>query len=176
MLPTLDPNFVSGTLTSPVPAPSAYRGDVVRASNVVEDARDSAAPKPNRQGYGWLGAGLLVGAGLAILFLGVDPAPEPTTSTVDAEDTRVVAIAGIGEEIPGFPDGLMAAKRSDGQSLELVIWPERGDPSERSVPVGVSSPPDPVAFDVSGRLMATRLPVPGRSEGCSTPGFPTLRE
>lgn len=72
----------------------------------------------------------------------------------------MVAITGIGEEIPGFPDGLMATRRGEGLSLELVVWPERGDRSVRSVPYGVSSPPDPVDFDVSGRLSATLLPMP----------------
>jgi len=145
----------------------------VRASNVVEDARDSAPPRPSRQAFGWLGAGLLVGAGFTVLMLGVDPAPEATTSTVNSvEGTRVVTVDGIGEVIPGFPDGLLAAKRSDGQSLQLVIWPERGEPSERSVPVGVSSPPDPVAFDVAGRLLATMLPVPGEVGGVLYAGIP----
>ena len=143
----------------------------MRASNVVEDARDSAVSRPSRQGYGWLGAGLLVGAGLTVLFLGVNPPPESTTSTVGVGDTRIVAVAGIAEVIPGFPDGLVAARRSDGQSLELVIWPEHGD-LRRSVPVGVSSPPDPVAFDVSGRLMATLLPAPGSLGGVLYAGVP----
>lgn len=138
----------------------------------MEDARESTPSKPNRQGYRWLGAGLLVGGGLAVLFLGVDSAPGPTTSTVAASDTHVVTISGIGEEIPSFPDGLMAVKRSDGQSLQLVIWPESGDPSIMSVPVGTSSPPDPVAFDVSGRLLATVLPVPGEVGGVLYAGVP----
>jgi hypothetical protein len=120
-----------------------------------------------------LAAGLLVGAGLTVLFLGVDPVPETApTSTLGAQDTRVVTVEGISEVIPGFPDGLVAAKRSDGQSLELVVWPENGDPSERSVPVGVSSPPDPVAFDAAGRLLATVLPVPGEIGGVLYAGVP----
>jgi hypothetical protein len=159
---TLDPNFVSGTLVGSLGAISAYREWVVRASNVVEDARDSPTPKSNRRGVAWLGAGLLIGAGLAVLFLDVDTAPETstTTSTLGPQDTRVVAITGIGEEIPGFPDGLMATKRGEGLGLELVVWPESGDPSVRSVPFGTSSPPDPVTFDLSGRLAATLIPAP----------------
>ena len=108
-----------------------------------------------------------------MLFLRVDTAPEVTISTVSsAASTRVVTVDGIGEVIPGFPDGLMAVKRSDGQSLGLVLWPERGAPSERSVPVGASSPPDPVAFDVSGRLLATMLPAPGEVGGVLYAGVP----
>jgi hypothetical protein len=117
---------------------------------------------------------LLIGAGVAVLFLDVDAAPEASTTTTSlaSEDTRVVAISGIGEEIPGFPDGLMAARRGEGRSLEVVIWPQSGDPSVRSVPFGVSSPPDPVAFDVSGRLSATLVPTPDEVTNILYAGVP----
>ncbi|HEY6629009.1 MAG TPA: hypothetical protein VI193_08495, partial [Acidimicrobiia bacterium] len=135
---------------------------MVQASNVVEDAKDSPTRRPNRTGLVWLVAGLLIGAGLAVVFLDTDIAPEPstTTSTLGPQETRVVSIAGISEEIPGFPDGFMAIKRGEGLGLELLVWPESGDPTVRSVPFGTSSPPDPVAFDLSGRLAATLIPAP----------------
>ncbi len=135
---------------------------MVQASNVVEDARDSTPQKQNRRGLVLFGAGLLIGGGLAVLLLdtGTATEPTPTTSTLGPQDTHVVTVVGISEEIPGFPDGLKAIRRGEGRSLELVVWPQRGEPSLRSVPFGVSSPPDPVAFDLSGRLSATLVPAP----------------
>ncbi len=120
------------------------------------------------------GAGLLIGGGLAVLLLDTDTAPEPTTttSTLGPQDTHVVTVVGISEEIPGFPDGLTAIRRGEGRSLELVVWPQRGEASVRSVPFGVSSPPDPVAFDLSGRLSATLVPAPDDMTGILYAGVP----
>ena len=79
---------------------------------------------------------------------------------------------GIADVIEGFPDGLVAVTRSDGQSLELLVWPVRGEPIVRTIPVGVSRPPDPVEFDVSGRRLATLLPVPDQTSGVLYAGVP----
>jgi hypothetical protein len=148
---------------------------VVRTTNVVEDARESAPQKPNRQGLGWLAAGLLVGAGIAVLVLGVESTPEPSATTIAAEapvTTTVAEGVGLGEVIPGFPDGLVATQREEGVSLDLVVWPEAGAPAVRSVPVGSSSPPATVMFDAGGQEMATLLPLRGSPDGILYAGVP----
>jgi hypothetical protein len=148
---------------------------VVRTTNVVEDARETAPQKPSRQGLGWLAAGLLVGGGIAVLALGVDSAPEPTaTTTVSAEapTSTVAQGAPLGDVIPGFPDGLVVTRREEGESLDLVVWPVAGAPAVRSVPVGSSSPPATVAFDAGGRELATLLPLRGSPDGVLYAGVP----
>ena len=147
----------------------AYRCDVVSVPKVVEDARDSTQPPSSRPGWGWLAAGLVLGAGLAMLVLQPGATEAPTSTTTAGAGT---ALGGIADVIEGFPDGLAAVTRSDGQSLELLIWPVRGDPIERTIPVGASRPPDPVEFDVSARRIATLLPVPDQVDGVLYAGVP----
>lgn len=115
--------------------------------------------------------GLVIGAGLSVLLLRVDTGPTPATTTVAAFEADPDQ-GGIADVIDGFPDGLVAAIRSDGQSLVLMVWPVHGEPFERTIPVGVSAPPDPVSFDVSGRRIATLLPVPDRELGVLYSGIP----
>lgn len=116
----------------------------------------------------------MIGAGVAVILLGLDTQAPPAGSTVVA--IEVSPRGGIADELPGFPDGLVGASRSDGKSLELLIWPLRGEPYERGIPVGVSTPPDPVAFDVAGRFLATVLPVPGEVAGVLYAGTPETAE
>jgi hypothetical protein len=143
---------------------------VVSAPKVVEDARESRAPRTPRPGWGWLAVGLVLGAGLAVLVLRPGATKEaPTITTVAGAG---VALGGIADVIEGFPDGLTAVTRSDGQSLELLVWPVRGEPIERTIPVGASRPPDPVEFDVSARRIATLLPVPDQIDGVLYAGVP----
>ncbi len=150
----------------------AYRIGVVRTSNVVEDARESAGQKPKRQGLGWLGAGLLVGAGIAVLALGVDTPSQPVATTIPPVETRPGNPVGIGSVIPGFPDGLLATTRQEGLSLTLALWPESGNLIIKSVPVGSSSPPRVVEFDVGGHQLATLVPVRDSSAGVLYAGVP----
>jgi len=146
---------------------------MVAASKVVEDTGEEPREIDRAQRWGWLTAGLVVGAGISVLFLRVDAPPTPAATTVVEADTRSNDQEdGIGEVVEGFPDGLVAATRSDGQSLELLIWPLRGEPYERTIPVGVSQPPDQVAFDVAGRRIATLIPVPGGDQGVLYSGIP----
>jgi hypothetical protein len=117
--------------------------------------------------------GLVIGAGLSVLALRGDGQDRVTTSTTLAGDETGSKSAGIADVIDGFPDGLAAVARSDGQSLELLVWPVRGDPIERTIPVGVSRPPDPVAFDVSESRIATMLPLPDSDLGVLYSGVPS---
>jgi len=144
---------------------------VVSAPKVVEDARESREPRTPRPGWGWLGVGLALGAALAVLVLRPGPPGEVVTSTTAAAGSEGV-VGGIADLIEGFPDGLVAVARGDGQSLELLVWPLRGEPIESNIPVGVSRPADPVEFDVSGRRIATLLPVPDQASGVLYAGVP----
>lgn len=146
---------------------------MVATPKVVEDALDTPEVMPSRPHWGWLSAGLIAGAGLTVVVLGVDtPAqPVPTTS-IEARPIDQQDVGGIGDVIVGFPDGLVAVTRSDGQSLELLIWPLRGEPYERSIPVGASQPAGPVAFDVAGRHIATVNPIPEADLGVLYSGIP----
>jgi hypothetical protein len=86
--------------------------------------------------------------------------PPPTTA-IPATTPEDPDVPGVAQVIEGFPDTIVGVKRSDGRSLELVIWPLTGDLYERSVTVGMTMPPSPVAFDLSGRNLATLVPAPG---------------
>jgi hypothetical protein len=139
--------------------------------NVVEDAPDEVDRQATRPPLVWMAVGLIIGAGLAVILLQGTGQPPVTTSAV-VETSVTSSRGGITEVLPDFPDGLIAVSRSDGQSLELLVWPLMGEPYERGIPVGASSPPDPVTFDVSGQLLATVVPVRGESAGVLYAGVP----
>lgn len=119
---------------------------------------------------------MLIGAGLAVVALRVDQggpgAPVPTITTTAGP----VTAAGIGDVVDGFPDGLITTVRADGRSLETLLWPVHGEPYQRTIPVGASNPPSPVAFDVSGRRLATLLPLPEEADGVLYAGIPENAE
>jgi hypothetical protein len=143
--------------------------------NVVEDARESHDRVPPPPRWAWLLVGLVIGAGAAFLMFGVDPTvPSPASSDGDTEASP--SVGGIADVVEGFPDGLMAVSRSNGQSLELMIWPLQGEPYERTIPVGVARPPGPVDFDHSGRRIATLLPMPETELGVLYAGIPENAE
>jgi hypothetical protein len=144
---------------------------VVSAPKVVEEDREYPEPWRSRPGWGWLAVGLVLGAGLTVLVLRPGAPERAVTSTPDTTGSEEVAV-GIADFIEGFPDGLVAVTRGDGQSLELLVWPLRGEPLERNIPVGASRPPDPVEFDVSARRIATLLPVPDHIDGVLYAGVP----
>lgn len=151
--------------------PSAYVCDVVSASKVVEDGVEAPIKRASQPRWGWLAAGLFIGAGISVMVLRVDQiAPSPSSTT--AEQDAVAAEGGIGEVVEGFPDGLITTVRADGRSLEVLVWPVAGEPYERTIPVGSSNPPNPVGFDLSGRRMATILPLPGEAHGVLYAGAP----
>jgi hypothetical protein len=138
---------------------------------VIEDARESEPIQTSRPHVGWLAAGLLIGAALTVLALGVDTSGPPVETTIEGLSPQVVG-TGIGDQIVGFPDSLVAARRSDGQALELVTWPVAGASYARDIPVGTVSPPQAVAFDTSGKRIATLIPVNGHTDGVLYAGPP----
>lgn len=143
--------------------------------NVVEDARDSQDRVPPPPRWAWLLVGLVIGAGAAFLMFGVDP-PVPSPASSDTDPRASPGVGGIADAVEGFPDGLMAVSRSNGQSLQLMIWPLQGEPYERAIPVGVARPPGPVDFDHSGRRIATLLPMPEAELGVLYAGIPENAE
>jgi hypothetical protein len=142
---------------------------------MVDEDRDpdrSGRPGP---GWAWLAVGLVIGAGLTVLVVeGDDPANViSTTLAVSANES---GSEGIGDVVESFPDGLIAVARSDGQSLQLVVWPLSGEPIVHTLPVGVSRPPGPVDFDFSASRLATLLPIPDEVHGVLYAGVPEQAE
>jgi hypothetical protein len=136
---------------------------------VVEDREPERGGRPGR-GWAWLVVGLVIGAGMGVLVLRGDDVATATT-VISADPLRQDRL-GIAEVVEGFPDGLIAVSRSDGRSLQLLVWPLRGEPILRTIPVGASSPPGPVDFDVSADRIATLLPIPNESHGVLYAGVP----
>ncbi len=144
---------------------------MVSASKVVEDGVEAPSRRASQPRWGWLAAGLFIGVGISVMVFRVDQlAPSPSSTTV--EQDAVVTVGGIGDVVDGFPDGLITTVRADGRSLEVLVWPVAGEPYERTIPVGASNPPNPVGFDVSGRRIATMLPLPGEPNGVLYAGVP----
>jgi hypothetical protein len=148
---------------------------VVATPNVYEDARETPRGDPSSPRWAWLAVGLVLGAGATVLALGVDTA-SPESAETAAGPATAPAIGGISDVVDGFPDGLVAVTRSDGQSLALLIWPLLGEPYQRTIPVGASRPPDPVEFNATGRRIATLLPVPDQGLGVLYAGVPENAE
>ena len=148
---------------------------VVATPNVYEDARETPGQDSSAPRWAWLTVGLVLGAGATVLALGVDT-PAPERAGTAAGPAIAPAAGGISDVVEGFPDGLVAVTRSDGQSLELLIWPLQGEPYERAIPVGVARPPGPVDFDHSGRRIATLLPMPDTELGVLYAGIPENAE
>ena len=102
-----------------------------------------------------LGLGLLVT--VVLNFSGDSPGSEGlgpgsgTTTTTSPATTLV----GVGDEIPGFPDGLSAlVSPGDGRALEILTWPHSGEPVYRSIPLGDFALASPPRFDSSGSFLA----------------------
>jgi hypothetical protein len=142
---------------------------VVPTSKVVEDGLEAPRRRADLSRWRWLASGALIGAGLLVIF-GVGEGSLPTETT-GAEGT-----GGIGEVVEGFPDALIGTTRSNGRSLALVTWPRTAPFHESSVTVGTSDQATPVAFDASGRMLATVLRLedspPGAAGGVLYAGVP----
>lgn len=139
----------------------------------MEDARESEPIRADGPRLGWLLAGAVIGAGLTVLALGVNTSEPPTETTIEGLSTRALG-EGIGDQIAGFPDGLVAVRRSNGQTLDLLTWPVAGESYVRNIPVGSASPPQLVAFDSAGRRLATIVPIETKEPGVLYAGIPDL--
>jgi hypothetical protein len=137
---------------------------------MVEEDREPGSDERPRTPWMWLAVGLVLGAGSTILFLRTDDPAASTSTTLSG--VAVEPREGIGDVIEDFPDGLVAVSRGDGQSLQLFVWPLKGEPRIRTIPIGVARPPGPVTFDVASRRIATLLPVPDEEDGVLYAGVP----
>ncbi|MGA7229251.1 MAG: hypothetical protein WBZ40_11225 [Acidimicrobiia bacterium] len=142
--------------------------------NVMEDARESEPARAEGSRLGWLLAGAVIGAGLTVLAVGVNTTEPPTETTIEGLTTQALG-EGVGDQIAGFPDGLVAVRRSNGQTLDLLTWPVAGESYVRNIPIGSASPPQLVAFDSAGRRLATIVPLESSKDpGVLYAGIPDL--
>jgi hypothetical protein len=133
---------------------------------VLDDAVDQEKQARVPSQWVWLLIGLVVGLGAGVVLLG--PAMGPTATTAVVGDTAPVLPGapfeelGIAEEIPDFPDALVAISRTQIGSYDYVLWPTDTGDVVRSLPI--ASPGLPT-LDVSGRWIAatTDLDEPGTS-------------
>ena len=114
--------------------------------------------------WGWLAAGVMIGFGLSFVVLSANNVPSGATqATVPDVVTEEVEAEGVGEAVPGFKDGLVAVTSTDGQNLNLTVWPVAGPFFERDVPLGTAMMRDQVHFDASARRIAALGFVPGEA-------------
>lgn len=113
-------------------------------------------PPPGFQSrWAWLAIGL--GLGLSVsLLISISPGPgDPDKVGEDGATTTAPASAGIGGEVPGFPDGLnVVVSPGEGRAWEVLTWPLDGDQVYRSIPVGDLDLAGTARFDVSGHFLA----------------------
>lgn len=136
------------------------------------DGQEASQTNSERPRWVWLLAGLLIGIGATVLVFRAEDGRSLTDTTVLAQDRVDSSGQGVAGVIDGFPDGLVTTVRADGRSLELLVWPLRGELDQRAIPVGAASPPNPVVFDTSGRRLATILPLPDEPFGVLYAGVP----
>ena len=136
------------------------------------DGLEASQAKTERPRWGWLMAGLLIGIAATVLVFRAEDGPSLTETTIAAQGGVDGSGRGIADVIDGFPDGLVTTVRAEGRSLELLIWPLRGELYQRAIPVGAANPPNPVAFDKAGRRLATILPLPNEPFGVLYAGVP----
>lgn len=139
---------------------------------VVEGAPPEPPAPDGARPWGWLLAGLVLGAGASLLFTEAQPVPSPTLPTPTAVTTAEVEPPGFGAAVPGFPDGLVATVRREGQSQELLVWPVAGEAMRRAVPVVSPTPQVAVVFDPSGGRLASLVPGPEGGGGLLYAGVP----
>ncbi|HVR78023.1 MAG TPA: hypothetical protein VMS99_06470 [Acidimicrobiia bacterium] len=145
---------------------------MISAGKVVVDGLEASQTNTERPPWGWLVAGLLIGIGVTVLAFRAEDGRPLTETTIAAQDSADSSGRGVAGVIDGFPDGLVTTVRADGRSLELLVWPLRGELYQRAIPVGAANPPNPVVFDRSGRRLATILPLPDEPFGVLYAGVP----
>lgn len=107
--------------------------------------------------------GLAIGVSVSVLLLRTNNAPTTTPSTFAAQ-FGAGPEEGIGDQVSGFDESLVAIRRSDGRGVELLVWPLAGAPYIWDLGLGTTSPPVGIEFDRSGRQIATLLPARQNSE------------
>ncbi len=125
-----------------------------------DDDRGRSSSGPDGGKALWLLIGLGLGFALSFLLsssvgqLAVGEGGPTTTSTL-------APAAGTGTAIPGFPDGLnILVSPGEGRALEVLTWPQQGEPFYRSVPLGDIDLAGTAHFDASGQFLAATTSTP----------------
>lgn len=127
---------------------------------VIDDGIQPSKPTQSADGrWLWLLVGVGLGIGMSLLFAasgfvapGQDPDPGGGTSSTE---TTLPASAGIGDVLPGFPDGLnVIISPGSGRALEVLTWPLQGEQINRSIALSDLDLADTPRFDTSGEFVA----------------------
>lgn len=127
---------------------------------VIDDGITSAPTRRDGQSrWAWLLVGVGLGIGLSLLFAasgfvapGDDPGPGAGTAPTE---TTLPASAGIGDVLPGFPDGLnVIISPGGGRALEVLTWPLQGAQINRSIALSDLDLAGTPKFDTSGEFIA----------------------
>jgi hypothetical protein len=134
--------------------------DAIEVELGGEDDRSSDGP-----GFGGgRGAWLLVGVGLgfafSLLFNSAVPDVLPDAPG-GATATTLAPASGVGDVIPGYPDGMnILVSPGEGRALEVLTWPLQGEPFYRSIPLGDIDLDGTARFDASGQFLAATTETP----------------
>jgi hypothetical protein len=131
---------------------------------VLEDGVERESPRGATTQWVWLAIGLVIGLGLAVVFVAPLASPAPTTADassapeVPADPETPTSELGVAQVVEGFPDALVALTETQAGSLSYLLWPHSGPSVARPLPVTLSSE---VELDASGTWIATATVVPG---------------
>ncbi|MDP3984884.1 MAG: hypothetical protein Q8Q52_07785, partial [Acidimicrobiia bacterium] len=122
-------------------------------------------PSPDGPGLGggkgvWLLVGVGLGFAFSLLFNSAVPEVGPATP-VGVTATTLAPASGVGDVIPGYPDGMnILVSPGEGRALEVLTWPLQGEPFFRSIPLGDIDLAGTAQFDASGQFLAATTATP----------------
>jgi hypothetical protein len=133
------------------------------AIEVELSGEDDSSPDGPGIGGGrgvWLLVGVGLGFAFALLFSNAVPDAQPT-SPGGVTATTLAPGSGVGDVIPGYPDGMnILVAPGGGRALEVLTWPLQGEPIYRSVPLGDIDLAATAHFDASGQFLAAATSTP----------------
>lgn len=135
---------------------------------VLEDGvAPNPQPPPSRPSWllGVVGFALGLGLGVVVIRPAPAEAPATTVSAFAVEESSPPATPattvdatgpGVRDEIPGFPNAIVAVAHTTSTALDYLLWPLEGELRGRSIAGG-----DGVSLDVGSRFVAMSDDVPG---------------